>query len=792
MKIKIGSRGSNLAMTQTNYIKDMILEKFPDLEIEIVKITTTGDRVWNKTIQEIGGKEIFVKEIEKALLNGEIDMAVHSMKDMPGELPRGLCLGFVPKREDPRDVLVMDEKSLEEIRNIGTGSLRRKLQVKEIFKKSRVLGVRGNVETRMKLVDNEKIDGVVLAKAGLNRLGLEPKNTYTFSVEEMLPSPTQGILAIEFNESNRELIEMLEVLTDRETKIQAHYEREFLKAVGGSCSVPVGAYCEVDGNNIKLTGMLGDKKGTYYVKDSILGKVGDDLSYTLAENLKEKLKITKPKGRVYLVGAGPGDEGLITVKGLECIKKADVVVYDRLSSPNLLSEAKNNAKFIFVGKEPNNHAKTQDEINEILYQEALSGNIVTRLKGGDPYVFGRGGEEGEYLYDRGIEFEVVPGISSSIGGLAYGGIPITQRNVATSFHVITGHTRDDEELDYDTFAKLEGTLVFLMGVKNLEKIASGLVNSGKSKDTPVALVHWATTSKQRVVTGTLENIVKVVKREKITNPSLIVIGEVVNMRESLDFTKNMPLFGKNIVITREAKRAKETISKFRDLGANVISLPMIKTEFIDSEELDDAINNIKDFKYIFFTSVNGVNFFFDKFLEKSDIRNLNNIKFIAIGSKTYNALKKYGIKSDLMPENFEGMEAVKVIEENIKRGTKILVPRAKLGRNEIVDSLKENYDIKEVKIYDTISAIDDSKVIYETLSDLEEYYLVFTSSSTFTNFKNIAGDEFFKDNDSAKIISIGPITTKTINDEGLSVYKEAREYTIDGIIEILKEENIGF
>ena len=784
MKIKIGTRGSNLALTQTNMVADSIKEKFPHVEVEIKIIKTTGDIRRDVPIGQIGGKEIFVKEIESALLNGDIDLAIHSMKDMPGELPKGLKLSATPKREDCRDVLVLKESgNLEELKigaKIATGSKRRAFQLKSLRKDLEILPIRGNVETRIGKIESENLDGVVLAAAGIHRLGLEPENMAYLEIEDFLPSPTQGILALEIREEDDTLHDMLMELNDEKTYTQSQNEREFLKAVGGSCKVPVGGYCHVEEDKIILKGMLGSEDGNQLIKMEISGTKDENLGKILGEKM---LKILSSK--VYLVGAGPGDEDLITLKGKRCIEEADVIIYDRLASKNLLNFAKENAELIYAGKISANHTMTQDEINELLYEKAREGKIVTRLKGGDPYVFGRGGEEFEYLMDRGVHVEAVPGITSAIGGLAYAGIPITHRGIATSFHVITGHTQDDDELDYETLSRLDGTLVFLMGLKNLEKITQGLLDNGRGKNTPVAVINWASTSKQKTIVGNLENICELSRKAKLKSPCLIVVGEVVNLREKLNFFEKLPLFGENIVLTREGKNVQSTKEKFHKLGANVITLPMIET--VELEISEEIFENVNSFDYIFFTSVNGVNYFFEQFLKHKDIRDLKDVKFCALGIKTKIAIEKFGIRVDIMPEKFAGEDGIKALEKVLKKTDKLLVPRAKMGRAEIVDSLKDLAEVTELKIYDTIST---STEIESALEEYEDYSLVFTSASTFNNFYKGVEDKsgiFSK----AKIISIGPITTAAIEKAGLTVDIEAKEYTIEGIIEgILEEKNV--
>lgn len=786
MKITIGTRGSNLALTQTNMVGDLIKEKFPNVEIEIKIIKTTGDLRRDVPIGQIGGKEIFVKEIESALLNGEIDLAIHSMKDMPGELPKGLTLSATPKREDPRDVLVLkDSKSLEDIKfggKIATGSKRRAFQLKKLRNDLNIVPIRGNVETRIGKIESENLDGVVLAAAGIHRLGLKPENLVYLEIEQFLPSPTQGILALEIREDDEKLHNMLMEINDEITFIQSLNEREFLKSVGGSCKVPVGAFCNVNGDEVSLKGMLGSQEGNQIIFMEVSGNRSDNLGKTLGEKM---LKLLSSK--VYLVGAGPGDEDLITLKGKKCIEESDCIVYDRLASQNLLNYAKDGAELIYAGKISNDHTMTQDEINQLLYEKALEGKIVTRLKGGDPYVFGRGGEEVEYLKEMGVYTEVVPGITSAIGGLAYAGIPITHRGIATSFHVITGHTKDDDELDYKTLAKLDGTLVFLMGLKNLEKISTGLMESGKDSNTPVAVINWASTSRQKTLIGNLENIYKKSIDEKLKSPCLIVVGEVVNKRENLNFFEELPLFGENIVLTREGKNVITSREKFKKLGANVITLPMIETVAIQSDNEKEIFQKINSFDYIFFTSVNGVNYFFEAFFENYDIRDLKEIKFCALGIKTKEALNSRGLKVDVMPEKFSGEDGIEAMEKVLKPGDRVLLPRAKKGRTKIVDELRNLADVEELHIYDTIST---SQEIEKTLEDYDKYSLVFTSASTFNNFYESLSDKeiiFSK----AKIISIGPITTAAIEKRGFKVDIEAKDYTIEGIIEgILEEKNV--
>lgn len=498
------------------------------------------------------------------------------------------------------------------------------------------------------------------------------------------------------------------------------------------------------------------------------------------------------KGKVYLVGAGPGDYKLMTLKGMECIKRSDVIVYDRLANERYLKEANNNCEFIYVGKASSNHALPQDQINEVITNKAKEGKIVTRLKGGDPYVFGRGGEEAEFLLDNEIDFEVVPGITSAIGGLCYAGIPITHRDHSSSFHVITGHLKDDEndELNWNALANNEGTLVFLMGISNLKKISNKLIKEGKSKDTPVALISWATRYNQRVVTGNLENIYDIAMREGVKPPTLIVVGDVVKLREKLNFFEKKPLFGKNILVTRSRTQSSSLVAKIMDLGGNPIEIPTIRIEKVDdNKELENEINNISNYNYLILTSQNGVNIFFDKLTEMNlDLRQLANIKICAIGLATAKELKMRGIIADIVPKKFVGEAMYEELKDIVNSNDKILIPRSANSRDFLVDKLSEICRVKEVHTYKTEIEDKYKEEIISLLNEKAIDYITFTSSSTVSNFIDIIGVDNIDKLKDTKVISIGPITSNTANKLGLKVYKEPTNYTINDLINCIIED----
>ncbi|PKM94743.1 MAG: uroporphyrinogen-III C-methyltransferase [Firmicutes bacterium HGW-Firmicutes-1] len=495
-------------------------------------------------------------------------------------------------------------------------------------------------------------------------------------------------------------------------------------------------------------------------------------------------------GKVYLVGAGPGDEKLMTLKGMEKITQADVIVYDELANNRLLSYAKEACETIYVGKKAGNHSLPQEKINELLVELAKQGKMIVRLKGGDPYVFGRGAEEGQVLKEEGVQFEVIPGITSAIGGLTYAGIPITHRGCASSFHVITGHLKSsDLELDFESLAKINGTLVFLMGVENLENICAKLMQYGKSPSTPAAIIYRASTPYQRVVVEQLDNLVVAAKTAQMEAPSLIVIGEVVNFRSQLSFFENKPLFGKRIVVTRARAQASSLATKIEDLGGLAITCPIIKTESVEAERLSIMINRLPVYTHILFTSVVGVELFFKAlFFSKKDSRALGNIKITAIGMETSRSLLQYGIIADYMPESYVGEAIVDLLKDKLTPYDHILLPRSENARDYLVTELSKLCKVDEFITYRTIAEADRIIDLDEIVRQGKMDYVTFASSSTVDNFIELLGENYKEILQGVKLVSIGPITSGQIASYGLTVDFEAKQYTMDGIIEAIIED----
>lgn len=496
------------------------------------------------------------------------------------------------------------------------------------------------------------------------------------------------------------------------------------------------------------------------------------------------------KGKVYLVGAGPGDPGLLTIKAKECIEQADVVVYDYLANKGFLAYADKNTELIYVGKQGGCHTMSQGEINGLIVEKAGKGLSVVRLKGGDPFIFGRGGEEAQELREAGVSFEVVPGVTSAIAVPAYSGIPLTHRDYTATVAFITGHedpTKEKSNIEWERLALSAGTLVFLMGVGNLKKIAENLVKHGRSPETPVAVIQKGTMSSQKTTVGTLSNIYKRACADNVKPPAIIVVGDVVSLKEELNWFENKPLFGKRIVVTRARAQASDFIAGLSHLGAECIEFPSIEIVPPASwKALDDAIENLKDYQWILFTSVNGVSFFFERLAESGyDSRDLCGIKVGAIGPKTAEALKLKGIKPDLVPDEYRAeavVEAFKVLEAD---GLKILLPRAAEAREILpVELGKMGAHVNVVEAYRTVKPDTDKEWVREMLGNGDIHMVTFTSSSTVTNFVKMFENEPDKLKEwmsSVAVACIGPVTAATAEENGLAVNVFPGDYTIEAL-----------
>jgi uroporphyrinogen III methyltransferase / synthase len=495
---------------------------------------------------------------------------------------------------------------------------------------------------------------------------------------------------------------------------------------------------------------------------------------------------------IYLVGSGPGDPGLFTVKGVRCMREADAVVYDRLAPEALLKYARPEAEKIYVGKRPGNPTMSQEEINDLLVELGRIGKTVVRLKGGDPYIFGRGGEEALALIEAGLPFAVVPGVTSGVAAPAYAGIPVTHRHISTSVAFVTGHedpTKGRTDVDWDKLANSAETLVLYMGVGRLAEISAGLIRAGRTPNTPVACVRWGTVPKQRTVTGTLEDIADRVAEAGLKPPAIIVVGEVVALREAgLDWYERRPLFGRRVVVTRARSQAGELSAELERLGAEVYEFPTI--EIVPPEDfgpLEDAIRELDSFDWLVYTSVNGVEAFMERLRHHGfDLRAVpRGAKVAAIGPATAERLEKVGLRVDVVPGEYRAEALIDALGTGSLAGQRVLIPRARVAREILPEKLREaGAEVVVPPAYESVPSSEGREELSLRLQAGEVDCVTFTASSTVENFVGAFGEE-----EAARLLSgtrvacIGPITADTARKRGLRVDAGADEYTIPGLVE---------
>jgi uroporphyrinogen III methyltransferase/synthase len=512
-------------------------------------------------------------------------------------------------------------------------------------------------------------------------------------------------------------------------------------------------------------------------------------------------------GSVYLVGAGPGDPGLLTVRGAALLASADVVIYDYLSNPQLLAHCRPGVETIYVGKKAAAHSMTQDGINALLVEQGRSGKVVVRLKGGDPFVFGRGGEECEALAAAGLPFEVVPGITAAIAAPAYAGIPVTHRDLNSSFTFITGHEKEEEykdaeakarqpgaagasDLDWSAIAKLP-CLAFYMGVKSLPRICRKLIEHGMPPDMPAATIRWGTTPRQRTVTGTVATLAQRVAEAKLAPPALTIIGKVVQLRDTMNWFERRPLFGQTVVVTRTRQQASDLTQRLAALGAHVIEAPTI--ELAPPGEwsgVDEALDRIAEYDWVVFTSQNGVAFARQRLLETGrDARAFGGVRIAAIGDATARAVREeLFLNVDLCPDSFVAEAlADELARRGHVKGCRFLLLRADIARPVLRERLQRDgaAEVKDVAIYETKPAAALPEPLLDALAAGEVTWATFTSSSTAKNFATLLGPDYRDKLKGVNVASIGPITTTTLRELGLEPTVQADTFNVNGLVDAL-------
>lgn len=790
-------------MVQTEMAAEAIKKVFPSIEIEIAGFETKGDLHLDKSLSAFGSKGAFTKELETAMLEGRIDLAVHSAKDLPVELPEGLTVGAVLQRGDSRDVWVSLRKEFSEIEAcrgkviVGTGSLRRALQIRQMCNGVEIRDIRGNVPTRLKKLSEELFDGIILAAAGLKRLGYlsdacdetgcfeAEEQTFFYEIlskEQFLPAAGQGIIALETRQKDCE--DCMQAIHDEDTWQMFLTERSFLRAIGGGCNEAAAVDVRMDGQKVSVRARYaGDglhmKEKT--VTGTRCGNIEEDRK--LAVSLGEQIAARLQSGKVYLIGAGPGDTGLITMKGIEALKEADVVVYDHLASASLLNETKDAAEWIDAGKFAGNHRMKQSEIEQLLIEKAMAGHVVARLKGGDPFIFGRGGEEALALTAAGIDYEVIPGVSSAYSAPAYAGIPITHRGKASSFHVITGHedpTKENSSLDYEILAREEGTLVFLMGLSKLHQISERLIANGKDAHTPAAVIASGTTARQRCVTGELGRIAAISEKADIQPPAILVVGDVVNLKGAVDWQQPGPLSGRKILVTATEIIARPLAEYIRRLGGEPVVMSLIGVKGQEMSRIK-AVLTSPGKRWLVFTSRNGVRFFFEQMKkEQVDIRSLGDSRIAVMGAGTRRELENWGCYADLLPEQSCSESLAKALCAHAEPDEAICLFRAEEASDVLIKRLREKqYRVVDIPTYRTEIMWKKRELLREMLEDVDA--VTFCSASAVSAFVQMTeGHDLV-----AKTICIGPVTAQAAKKVGLHIDKVAEQYDLEGLTEAL-------
>lgn len=836
--IRIGSRKSKLALIQTDMVIQMIQQHFPQIAVEVVTMQTLGDRLLNQNLNKIGGKGVFTQELEQALLQKDIDMAVHSAKDMPLILPSGVSLHPVGVREDASDVLVTCKTHLRnEMLTIGTSSLRRSILIKQMYPHAKIKDIRGNVETRLQKLRSGEYDGIILANAGLKRIAkraeagfLEQFSYVKLNPQEFMPAACQGILALETRSG--EFNEIIQALTDEDTKKCFDAEREFLRVMAGGCNAPCGISTKIQDNGIHVHAffakeMMHDGR-EYEVIGDVSTREKRDIAGSRFSNIKkvstvlqdisnmrsvvERLKF----GCVHLVGAGIGSEEHLTKEAQRYIQEADCIVYDSLLSPSILNEAKLCAELIFVGKRFGEHSMKQEDIQDLLVTLAKSGKDVVRLKGGDPFVFGRGGEEALRLKEEHIPFRLTPGISSCIAVPEHVKIPVTHRGTATAFHVITGHEMTGNAGVDEHIAKLGGTLVFLMGLNNAAKIADQLMQFGKDRDTKVAIISKGMSEQETCITTTLSEMGHVVQTRNIEAPVIIVMGDVVEIGQSLqdEMHETFPLFGKSVLMTGTRSMVQKLRPQIRKAGGRDIAISLIETIYEPSEVFEQAMKNLHEYSCLIFTSSNGVEAFFKYIRELTarqngfDQRNIAHLRFAVIGEGSADTLRSYGYVEDFIPSAFTSVQLADELLPRLSFGEKVLLVRAKEANPYLTQKMDEmGISYTDAYIYKTHVDHRRKEELQRVLTDID--YVTLASPSAVRAFREMAGEEIFcrmqgncfeeadfdlKDkarNHRPRIASIGPETTKECKKQGIRVDVTAKVNTASGLVEAIVEFEAG-
>ncbi len=754
--MRIGTRGSALALAQARQVAALL-----DGEHELVEVVTSGDR---EPFPAPSDKERWVRELDRALLDGAIDCAVHSAKDVPATLPDGVVIAAVPPRADPRDALCGASAlaALPEGARVGTSSLRRAAQLRALRADLDVAELRGNVDTRLRKLAEGGYDAIVLALAGLQRLG---RGEAGAPLDELVPAAGQGCLAVTTRAGEEARVR---ALTHEPSARALAAERALVRALEADCHTPVGAHARGDErpDPARLRRRLRRQRlGARRARRRRSGGAGGRGGRAAAE----RRRAGGARMTAYLVGAGPGDPGLLTARALELIAAADVILHDRLIPGEALAGARPGAEVIDVGKVGGGEQVPQEETTRLLVEHARAGRTVVRLKGGDPFVFGRGGEEAQALRAAGCEYEIVPGVTAGVAAPAYAGIPVTQRGLASAVAFVTGHedpSKPETAVDWAALAAFPGTLVFYMGVRQLPRIAEQLAAHGRDPGQPAAIVERGTLPEQRVLRTTLAAL----GEQDARAPAVTVVGPVAALADELAWLGRGPLAGQAIAVTRARAQASGLAARLRALGARVVEAPAIRIEPLDLELPDP-----RGYDLLVLTSPNGVE---QLFARVRDARALAGPTIAVIGPGTAAALRARGVEPDVVPRRAVGEGLAEALAG--RAFARALVARAQDARDLVPDALRAaGTEVDDVALYRTVAEpLDDDARAAALRAD----WATFTSASSVRFFHEAAGTL-----DGPRLASIGPVTSAALRELGREPDLEASDHTPDGLIAALVE-----
>ena len=768
MRVRVGTRRSILAMAQTRMVVETLSATSPGVDFEIVPMSTKGDVVRDRPIGEIGGDAPFAAELEDALLRGDIDMAVHSMKDLSAKCPDGLVLAKAWKRGNARDALVAADPGVKSIadlpRNaaVATGSVRRNLFLRRLRPDIETVQIRGNVDTRLKKLfspepGERKLDAIVLAAAGLERIGKAGVISAVFDVDDMIPAANQGQIAIELRSADAELRAIADGPCDAPSEEAALAERLFMLELGVDCKTPVAAFAERCGGSLSLRCMFARDGSAKPAVCRVFGESPADVAREAARQIRSLVS-----AKVVLAGAGPGDPSLVTLAAMEAVESADSIVCDRLVPKEILSRAPASCRIIDAGKSAGDHTLEQDEINAVLAREALRCRNVVRLKGGDPFVFGRGGEEMAYLLSRGVACREIPGVSSSIAAPAAAGIPLTMRGVRGGFHIVSAHSagKDDPGLDFRALAACGGTLVFMMGLSRISSIAEGLMSAGMSPGARAAVICSGTTSRQTSVESALCDIAEAAAN--LEPPGVLVVGGTLEA-----ISASGPFHGKRIAFPVVFGAAGGKIAaSLKALGADVFT-PAVGMITRDAEGVK-RLSLAGKVDFIALTSASALRVAKDEILSLAS----RGAKILAVGRATGEAAAEAGLEVALASREPCGAGLAKEMAGFVARSDRVVHPMA-CDAADALAAVAPYCDYEAVGVYRNEEARFCGEV------DLSQFdAAVFSSPSAASRFAAAAVGE-------TDVVAIGETTAKRAKELGFPRIHVASSPGEEGIVSAL-------